>query len=108
MRGSFQEYNISDDLLRMHSNLGIKVPKRWYYLLDVEVRTQAFEQHSEDRKVLYSAPASLLTLTSGLDMRWVVDNKPRTHYGRRFRLDLNTAPLAYDFKWSTRKDIDMI
>lgn len=107
IRDSLQGYNISDDLLRMRSNLGIKAFKGWYYSLDVEARTQAFEQRSEDKKVLYSAFASPLTLTAGLGMKWVVDNKSKTHYGRRFRLDLNIAPLAYDFKWSARKDIDM-
>lgn len=107
IRDSLQGYNISDDLLRMRSNLGIKAFKGWYYSLDVEARTQAFEQWSEDKKVLYSAFASPLTLTAGLGMKWVVDNKSKTHYGRRFRLDLNIAPLAYDFKWSARKDIDM-
>lgn len=107
IRDSLQGYNISDDLLRLRSNLGIKAFKGWYYSLDVEARTQAFEQKSEDKMVIYSAFASPLTLTAGLGMKWVVDNKSKTHYGRRFRLDLNIAPLAYDFKWSARKDIDM-
>ena len=107
IRDSLQGYNISDDLLRLRSNLGIKAFKGWYYSLDVEARTQAFEQKSEDKTVIYSAFASPLTLTAGLGMKWVVDNKSKTRYGRRFRLDLNIAPLAYDFKWSARKDIDM-
>ncbi|WP_455773503.1 DUF3078 domain-containing protein [Porphyromonas asaccharolytica] len=107
IRDSLQGYNISDDLLRLRSNLGIKAFKGWYYSLDVEARTQAFEQKSEDKTVIYSAFASPLTLTAGLGMKWVVDNKSKTHYGRRFRLDLNIAPLAYDFKWSARKYIDM-
>lgn len=107
IRDSLQGYNVSDDLLRLRSNLGIKAFKGWYYSLDVEARTQAFEQKSEDKTVIYSAFASPLTLTAGLGMKWVVDNKSKTHYGRRFRLDLNIAPLAYDFKWSARKDIDM-
>ena len=102
IRDSLQGYNISDDLLRLRSNLGIKAFKGWYYSLDVEARTQAFEQKSEDKTVIYSAFASPLTLTAGLGMKWVVDNKSKTHYGRRFRLDLNIAPLAYDFKWSAR------
>lgn len=107
LRDSLKGYNISDDLLRMRSNLGIKAFKGWFYSLDLEARTQAFEQRSEDKKTLYSAFASPLTLTAGLGMKWVVDNKSKTHYGRRFRLDLNVAPLAYDFKWSARKDIDL-
>lgn len=107
LRDSLKGYNISDDLLRMHSNLGIKAFKGWFYSLDVEARTQAFEQRSEDLKVLYSAFASPLTLTAGLGMKWVIDHKSKGHYGRRFRLDLNLSPLAYDFKWSSRKDIDM-
>ena len=107
IRDSLQGYNVSDDLLRLRSNLGIKAFKGWYYSLDVEARTQAFEQRSEDKTVVYSAFASPLTLTAGIGMKWVVDNKSKTHYGRRFRLDLNIAPLAYDFKWSARKDIDM-
>ena len=107
IRDSLQGYNVSDDLLRLRSNLGIKAFKGWYYSLDVEARTQAFEQRSEDKTIVYSAFASPLTLTAGIGMKWVVDNKSKTHYGRRFRLDLNIAPLAYDFKWSARKDIDM-
>ena len=64
IRDSLQGYNISDDLLRLRSNLGIKAFKGWYYSLDVEARTQAFEQRSEDKKVLYSPHHSRSLLVS--------------------------------------------
>lgn len=108
LRDSLRNYNITEDLLRLRSNLGLKAFKDWFYTFDIEARTQLFEQRSEDKSVVYSAFASPLTLTAGLGMKWVVDKKSKTHYGRRFRLDLNVAPLAYDFKWSHRKDIDMV
>ena len=42
IRDSLHGYNVSDDLLRLRSNLGIKAFKGWYYSLDVEARTQDF------------------------------------------------------------------
>lgn len=107
IRDSLKNYNISEDLIRFRSNLGIKAFKNWFYSVDVEARSQFFPQSSEDKKILYSAFASPLTLTAGIGMRWVIDKKYESHYGRRLRVDMNIAPLAYDFKWSYRKDIDL-
>ncbi len=100
-------YRISEDLLRLRSNWGYKAFKGWYYTVDTELRTQAFANYSEDGQVLYSHFLSPLTFTAGLGMRYRQDHKSKTRYGRRFKIDVNISPLAYNLKWSRRMDIDL-
>ena len=100
-------YRVSEDLFRLHSNLGHKALKNWFYSCDVEAKTQFFANYSEDNSVLYSHLLSPLTATVGLGMKYVLDKKYPRPFGRRLRLDINLSPLAYELKWTRRQDIDL-
>lgn len=98
-------YRVADDLLRLSSNIGIKAYKSLFYSLDAEVRTQLFTMREENKRDALSTLLSPIVVNVGLGMRYLVDWKSEQYYGRRFRLDLNVAPLAYDFRWTARSDI---
>ena len=61
----------------------------------------------ENKTERLSALFSPVAVSMGLGMKYVLDKKYPSRYGRRLRLDINLAPLAYDFRWSMRTDIDM-
>lgn len=100
-------YQISEDLLRLNSNFGYKAYKKWFYTVDFETRTQLFANYSENKTQLYSDFLSPLSATLGIGMKYELDWKSEKVYGRRFRLNVNISPIAYDFKWSKRTDIDL-
>ena len=100
-------YRIADDLIRLHSNLGVQAVQNLFYTLDAEVRTQAFTMRLENKTDILSAPLSPVVATFGLGLKYVYDYKSSTHYGRKARFEVNLAPIAYDFRWTQRRDIDL-
>ena len=100
-------YRINEDLLRLHSNYGIKFNKRWSYTLDGELRTQLFDIHSGDNKVLQSAPFAPLRTNLGLGLLYTYSKKSKQVYGRSFSVNFNIAPLSHNWRWSHRDDIDL-
>lgn len=101
------KYRISEDLLRLHSNYGIKASKRWSYTVDGELRTQLFLTYNNDRSVLQSAPWAPIRTNLGIGMKYSYQKKSKTRYGRQVSLSLNLAPLSYNWRWSGRDDIDL-
>ena len=100
-------YRIADDLIRLHSNLGIQAVKNLFYTLDAEIRTQAFNMREENKTLALSGPLSPIVATVGLGLKYVYNYKSSTHYGRKARFEVNLAPIAYDFRWTQRRDIDL-
>lgn len=101
------KYRISEDLLRLHSNYGIKASKRWSYTVDGELRTQLFTTYNSDRSVLQSAPFAPIRTNLGIGMKYSYQKKSKTRYGRQISLSLNLAPISYNWRWSGRDDIDL-
>ncbi len=99
---------VADDLLRLHSNFGYEssLLKNLFYTLDAEVRTQLFKMREENKKTYLSGPLSPITTMLGLGAKYVYDWKSST-YGRKLHFEFNLSPLAYDFRWSLSKDIDL-
>ena len=100
-------FRVAEDLLRLRSNFGVRAVENLFYTLDVEARTQLFTMREENKTERLSALFSPVAVSMGLGMKYVLDKKYPSRYGRRLRLDINLAPLAYDFRWSMRTDIDM-
>lgn len=100
-------YRVADDLIRLHSNLGVEAAKNLFYTLDAEARTQAFTMREENKPNPLSGLLSPIIVNVGLGMKYVYNYKSSTHYGRKFHLEINIAPLAYDFRWAGNKKIDL-
>ena len=100
-------FRVAEDLLKLRSNFGVRAVENLFYTLDVEARTQLFTMREENKTARLSDLFSPIIVNVGLGMKYTLDKSFPNHYGRRLRLNVNVAPLAYDFRWSMRTDIDM-
>ncbi len=101
-------YKISDDLLRLRTNFGLKAGGNWYYSFDAELRTQLFDtyKHQADKETLQSAFFAPFNLNTGLGMNYSYSKQGKT-YGSKFSFSTNIAPLSFTYKKSFSKDIDL-
>lgn len=102
-----KRYRISEDLIRLRSNLGIKASKRWLYTLDAELRTQLFPTYSDDRAIVRSDLWSPMTTNVGLGMQFNYGYKGRRVYARKFSFSANLAPISHTYRYSRLRDIDL-
>lgn len=109
VEGQSEHYRISEDRLRIHSNYGIKISKRWSYTLDGELRTQLFTIYGKSRKgrVIQSAPFAPIRSNLGIGLQYSYNHKSKARYGSAFKLSFNLAPLSHNWRWSKRNDIDL-
>ncbi len=101
-------YKISDDLLRLRTNFGLKAKGNWYYSFDAELRTQLFDtyKNEENKEVLQSAFFAPFNLNTGLGMKYSYSKRGKV-YGSKFSFSTNIAPLSFTYKKSFRDDIDL-
>lgn len=105
---TISKFRVADDLLRLHTNFGIQAYESLFYTLDAETKTSLFTRREENKREVLSALFSPVMLNVGLGMRYVLDKKYTSTYGRRIRLSANVSPLSYDFRWSYKhKGIDL-
>lgn len=101
-------YRVADDLLRLRSNIGWESPlKNLFYTLDAEVRTQFFKMREENKTKILSDLFSPVITTVGGGIKYVYEHKSSTYYGRKVRLEVNFAPIAYDFRWTLNGNMDL-
>lgn len=105
--GDTPRYRISEDLLRLHSNYGIKLNKRWSYTVDGELRTQLFNTYNAQHTRLQSAPWAPIRTNIGVGMQYSYSTRSNARYGRKFSASLNLAPFSHNWRWSGREDIDL-
>lgn len=100
------KYKISEDLLRLYSNFGIKATSNWYYTLSGELRTQLLKNRKENSKDLITALLSPLAVDAGLGMKYEIDKRFDSDKFKRLRFSANIAPFSVSYKATIREDID--
>lgn len=105
-RDSVHSFGITDNLLRIHSNAGIKAFSNWYYTFDGELSTNlfsAYKTNSDIKKVSLFSPTSI---NLGLGMKY---DLKKTLSGRHhdIKLAANMAPISYTYKFAPNEDIDL-
>lgn len=103
-----RRYRVSEDLLRLRSNFGLKASKRWSYTIDAEMRTQLFSTFNDSHTIIRSALFSPITTNVGLGMQYRYSTKSKRVYGRKFSFSANIAPLSYTWRTTARTDIDLV
>ncbi|MDH6304563.1 MULTISPECIES: DUF3078 domain-containing protein [unclassified Parabacteroides] len=103
---TLRDYKIGNDIFKFHNNIGYKAFSKWYYTLDTEFITQLFTNHEENTHKVYSAFLSPFMFNAGLGMKYDLEKK-FTKRHKNLKLSVNLAPLAYTFKYSTKKGPDM-
>jgi len=105
-KDTMNKYKIGDDLLRIHSNVGLQAYNKWYYTFDAEFRTQMFTNYKENSKDKQAALLAPFTITLGLGMKYDL-NKTFKEKHKNLKLALNLAPLSYSYMKSASKNIDL-
>jgi len=103
---TLREYKVNDDLLRLHSNFGVKALKKWYYTLDGEFKTQLITNYQENTTQIQAAFLSPYIFNIGLGMKYEHTQKYERP-DRSVELTLNLAPLAYTFMGAKNNNIDL-
>lgn len=83
------DYNISDDLFQVNSELGIKAIRKWYYSLTGQFKTQFFNSYKSNSNDLRSAFLSPAELNLSVGMTYSTTNKKKT-----IAFDANISPLS--------------
>jgi len=102
---TLRKYKVSDDLLRLHTNFGVKAFKKWYYTLDGEFKTQLIANYQENTTQAQAAFLSPYILNIGLGMKYGHIQKYKRP-DRSVELTLNLAPFAYTYMGTKDIDID--
>ena len=102
---TIRRYKVSDDLLRLHSNFGVKAFKKWHYTFDAEFKTQLFKNYKENTTELQAAFLSPYIINLGLGMKYD-HSKQYSVPDRSFVVSVNVAPLAYTYMSSIDDEID--
>ena len=102
---TLREYKVNDDLLRLHTNFGIKALKKWYYTFDGEFKTQMFANYQENTIQMQAAFLSPYIFNLGLGMKYGHTQKYKRP-DRSVELALNLAPFAYTYMGTKNNDID--
>lgn len=89
---TIHKYNITSDLLRLTSKLGVKAFDRWYYTIYAEFNTQFFNNYkvnTDTRVSSFMSPANLI-INLGLDYKLSLP-----------KIELSTlySPLTYNFRY---------
>ena len=99
------DFKISEDVFRMRSNLGLKAWKRWFYTVDLNLRSQLLNNYDREGNVTTRAFAPLI-IDGGLGMKYNL--KKKKIGGNPFNnlnFTLNVAPASMQFIWIQAKDV---
>lgn len=96
---TIHKFNITSDLLRLTSKLGIKAFNRWYYTLYGEFNTQFFNNYkvnTNTRMSSFMSPANVI-INVGLDYKLSLP-----------KIELSTlySPLTYNFRYVSDPLVD--
>lgn len=100
------KYKISEDLLRLHTNFGLKANKQWYYTLDAELRSQLLKNKKENSTDLITAFLSPFAIDAGIGMKYELKKNFEGDRFRKLKFSANIAPFAISYIATLRDDID--
>ena len=98
---SIRNYSISDDLLQLNTNFGIKAANRWYYSFIGQFKTQLFNSYKSNTRILRSAFLSPAEFTGGIGMTYDYTNPKKT-----FSFKASLAPISYTLNICTNDQLD--
>ena len=100
------DLKLSEDIFRLNSNFGVEAYKRWYYTIDLQLRSQLMKNSKADGQLTTRAFAPL-QLDAGFGMKYeLVKKKIGGNPYKNFKLVTNMAPLAASFVYTYADDID--
>lgn len=106
-KDTMRNYKIGDDVLRLHSNFGLKAFSQWYYTFDAEFKTQLFKNYQENTDFVQAAFLAPMSINLGLGMKYELEKKFENDKHKKLKLSINMAPISYTYMYSVKDDIDL-
>lgn len=96
------DYTISEDLFLFTSKFGYRAHKRWFYTVNMSLKTQFLNNYKSNSHDITAAFMSPGEFNMGLGMTYDYANKKKT-----LVFGASVAPLSYNLKTCTRPGMDV-
>lgn len=103
---TLRSFKVSDDVFRLHSNLGYRAFSKWYYTIDMEFRTQLLSSFAENQDKKLAGFLSPFSINLGLGMKYDL-NKTFKKKHKSLTFNVNVAPLSMTYKQTIDKKIEL-
>ena len=99
---------IGTDLLRSYSDFGVRAfNDQWFYSVNLEIRTQMFNNYVENKNDVISALGSPLFVNIGiLGMKYRLAKGFKNNKYKRFTLDADCSPLSVKIVYAGDERVD--
>ena len=104
---SMRHYRIGNDLIRYYGDVSIDAFKHWSYTMNLEAKSQVFNNYLPNSMKIRSAFLAPLYVNSGIGLKYVLDKKSQTVRHRRVKWDLSIAPMSLNFKYIGNDSLDV-
>ena len=97
---SLRETRIGNDLLRSYSDFGIAANNNWSYSINMELKTQLFNNYKENTSVKKAAFLSPFFLNVGvLGMKYKLTKTSKENKDKNFTLSSDISPLSLKYTY---------
>ncbi|MDD2436114.1 MAG: DUF3078 domain-containing protein [Massilibacteroides sp.] len=103
-KDTIHSYKISDDVLRLHNNVGYQAFNKWSYTFDTEIKTQLFQNYKENTEQKQAAILAPVTVTFGVGMKYDLTRSYKEDKHKKLVMAVNLAPLSLKYMYSVLKD----
>ena len=99
-------FQVGDDLFRNYSEFAVQAfLKKWYYSLNMEVKTQLFTHTSGNTKVYQSAFFAPFQVNVGGGMKYELKRTSKTNKHKTLNFNVDISPFSAQSKWLFNDDI---
>lgn len=103
---TLRSYKVSDDVFRIHTNIGFLAFSKWYYTLDSEFKTQLLSSYGENSDLKQAGFLAPFSINASLGMKYDL-NKTFKKKNKSLSFSVNIGALAYTFKKTIDDEIDL-
>ena len=103
---TLRSYKVSDDVFRIHTNIGFLAFSKWYYTLDSEFKTQLLSSYGENSDLRQAGFLAPFSINASLGMKYDL-NKTFKKKNKSLSFNVNIGALAYTFKKTIDAEIDL-
>jgi len=104
---TIRRYSIADDVIRLYSTFGLQAIHNWYYSSNIEIKSQLFQNFTENSNQALVSAFSPLYINAGiLGMRYQIEKTNPKVKDRKVSFNTDIAPLSVEYIKVFNKEID--
>jgi len=103
-----RNYRIGNDQIRYYSDFGFdSFVKRWSYSMNMEVKSQLFNNFNSNSVDLRSSFLAPLYVNAGVGLKFDLDKKPKNLRHRSVKWALSLSPVSINYKYVGNDAVDV-